>query len=275
MKTLIAPWRKLDGSNFPAPVRPRLASVEPALTRDSFLLIGCSCSRLAFLLVLSCNCMRSDPVVNDLCVFPAMYWLGESDFFPFGTQFNFERMGSFCVCNAIQGRKHSLLWSRSRNRTIGSKGDADSDARLVEGLRQRDEHAILNLYDRHRRSVYRFLLHMTGSIASAEELTQQVFVEILDSMWTGTIGQFDLEKGTLEGYLIGIARNLARVEGRRVRRSCSLWRALWSRLNGTGCSITFVRKMQIGIRRRCWCRCSRVRRFYTAELLNYRTTTGR
>jgi RNA polymerase sigma-70 factor, ECF subfamily len=117
---------------------------------------------------------------------------------------------------------------------MGSKGDADSDARLVEGLRQRDEHAILNLYDRHRRSVYRFLLHMTGSIASAEELTQQVFVEILDSMWTGTIGQFDLEKGTLEGYLIGIARNLARVEGRRVRRLLSLESVLespeWNRM---------------------------------------------
>jgi RNA polymerase sigma-70 factor, ECF subfamily len=142
---------------------------------------------------------------------------------------NCERRGSFCVCSAIQGREHSLLWPLSRNRTTESKGDADSDARLVEGLRQRDEHAILNLYDRHQRSVYRFLLHMTGSIASAEELTQQVFVEILDSMWTGTIGQFDLEKGTLEGYLIGIARNLARVEGRRVRRLLSLESALESR----------------------------------------------
>lgn len=132
-----------------------------------------------------------------------------------------------------------MLWSRSRNRTIGSKGDADSDARLVEGLRQRDEHAILNLYDRHRRSVYRFLLHMTGSIASAEELTQQVFVEILDSMWTGTIGQFDLEKGTLEGYLIGIARNLARVEGRRVRRLLSLESVMespeWNRMLDNFC----------------------------------------
>ena len=147
---------------------------------------------------------------------------------------NFERTGSFCVCSAIQGREHSLLWSRSCNKTRESKGDADSDARLVEGLKQRDEHAILSVYDRHRRSVYRFLLHMTGSVASAEELTQQVFVEILDSMCNGTIGQFDLEKGTLEAYLIGIARNLARVEGRRLRRLLSLESGLespeWNRV---------------------------------------------
>ena len=186
---------------------------------------------------------------------------------------NFERTGSFCVCSAIQGREHSLLWSRSCNKTRESKGDADSDARLVEGLKQRDEHAILSVYDRHRRSVYRFLLHMTGSVASAEELTQQVFVEILDSMCNGTIGQFDLEKGTLEAYLIGIAEILPgwKVGGSAV---CSLWRAGWSRLNGTVCSTGFAGKMQIGILRPCWWHALSLRS-YTVEFSNYRITTGR
>jgi hypothetical protein len=36
MKTLIAPSRKLDGSNFPAlALQLRLASVDPALAKDS------------------------------------------------------------------------------------------------------------------------------------------------------------------------------------------------------------------------------------------------
>jgi RNA polymerase sigma-70 factor (ECF subfamily) len=61
-------------------------------------------------------------------------------------------------------------------------------------------------------------MHMTGSVAIAEELTQQVFVTILDAMCSGTIGQFDPEKGTFEGYLLGIARNLARKERRRTHR---------------------------------------------------------
>lgn len=52
----------------------------------------------------------------------------------------------------------------------------------------------------------------------AEELTQEVFIVILDTMCAGTLGQFDPNKGTLEGYLLGIARNLAREERRRNRR---------------------------------------------------------
>jgi RNA polymerase sigma-70 factor, ECF subfamily len=97
-----------------------------------------------------------------------------------------------------------------------------SDAELQERLKQRDEHAYLRLYDLHRSAVFRFLMHMTESIAAAEELTQEVFVVILDAMCAGTIGQFDSQKGTWEGYLLGIARNLARAEQRRVHRVVSL-----------------------------------------------------
>ncbi|MHB1865647.1 MAG: RNA polymerase sigma factor, partial [Candidatus Saccharimonadales bacterium] len=55
----------------------------------------------------------------------------------------------------------------------GSDDDSGSDAQLVERLVQRDECAFLDLYDRHRHSVHRFLIHMTGSLAIAEELTQE------------------------------------------------------------------------------------------------------
>ena len=80
----------------------------------------------------------------------------------------------------------------------------------------------MELYDRHRRSVYWFLVHMTGSVAVAEDLTQGVFVAILEKIGSGTIEQFDSGKGAFEGYLLGIARNLAREERRKTYRFASL-----------------------------------------------------
>jgi RNA polymerase sigma-70 factor, ECF subfamily len=116
-----------------------------------------------------------------------------------------------------------LQWSWiSRKAETEKNGPASSDAQIAERLKHRDEHAFLSLYDRHRSSVFRFLMHMTGSISTAEELTQGVFVVILEAMCAGSVGQFDPERGTWEGYLLGIARNLARAEQRKVRRLVSL-----------------------------------------------------
>jgi RNA polymerase sigma-70 factor (ECF subfamily) len=116
-----------------------------------------------------------------------------------------------------------LQWSWTARETEIRKNDpASSDAELAERLKQRDEHAFLSLYDLHRSSVFRFLMHMTGSITVAEELTQEVFVVILDAICAGTVGQFDPQRGTWEGYLLGIARNLARAEQRKARRLVSL-----------------------------------------------------
>jgi RNA polymerase sigma-70 factor, ECF subfamily len=111
-----------------------------------------------------------------------------------------------------------LLWPKIRKEAREPKDSSEADVQLAERLKRQDEHAFLILYDRHRRSVYRFLMHMTGSIAAAEELTQEVFVVILDAICAGNFGQFDPEKGTLEGYLLGIARNLAREERRKSHR---------------------------------------------------------
>jgi RNA polymerase sigma-70 factor, ECF subfamily len=118
----------------------------------------------------------------------------------------------------IQVREDPLLWPRRGNRTTDSNQDSASDAHLLERLKQRDERGILDLYDRYGRPVYRFLVHMTGSLAAAEDLTQDVFLVILDAVGSGTIRQFDPAKGTLEGYLLGIARNLVKAERRRSYR---------------------------------------------------------
>ncbi len=115
-----------------------------------------------------------------------------------------------------------MLWSRAGTRKKASKDNADPEAQLVDRLKQRDESAFLELYDRHRRSVYWFLVHMTGSVAVAEDLTQGVFVAILEKIGSGAIEQFDSGKGALEGYLLGVARNLAREERRKTYRFASL-----------------------------------------------------
>ena len=139
---------------------------------------------------------------------------------------------------AIQARTYSLRWSWIPRAAEGSKNSpASSDAELAGRLKQRDEHAFLRLYDLHRSTVFRFLMHMTGSIGVAEELTQEVFVVILDEMCNGTIGRFDPKRGTQEGYLLGVARNLARTEQRRMHRLISLDNVIespeWERLLNT------------------------------------------
>jgi RNA polymerase sigma-70 factor (ECF subfamily) len=139
---------------------------------------------------------------------------------------------------AIQERTYSLRWSWIPRTANGSKySPASSDDELAERLKQRDEHAFLRLYDLHRSTVFRFLMHMTGSIGVAEELTQEVFVVILDEMCNGTIGRFDPKRGTQEGYLLGVARNLARTEQRRMHRLISLDNVIespeWERLLNT------------------------------------------
>jgi RNA polymerase sigma-70 factor, ECF subfamily len=141
------------------------------------------------------------------------------------------------VGSAIQGRKQALLWFRRDTRKEQSSVRADSDAEIAIRLKERDEQAFLDLYDRHGRTVYRFLVQMTGSVTAAEELTQDVFVAILDAMCSGGLDRFDPGRGTFEGYLIGIARNLARGERRRNHRLLSLDGALetaeWRRLLDT------------------------------------------
>jgi RNA polymerase sigma-70 factor (ECF subfamily) len=59
-------------------------------------------------------------------------------------------------------------------------------------------------FDQHKSAVYRFAWRMTGSPAAAEDVTQDVFVELLRCA-----DRFDPARATLRAFLLGIARNLA------------------------------------------------------------------
>jgi RNA polymerase sigma-70 factor (ECF subfamily) len=102
------------------------------------------------------------------------------------------------------------------------QGPAD-EKRLLVGLREKKGSAFLDLYDRYQGIVFRFLLHMTGNDSAAEELTQELFVSILKSFEKGNVlAGFSAEKGCLEAYLIGFARNLARRSHSKSQRWTSL-----------------------------------------------------
>src|SRR5260221_13475037 len=80
-----------------------------------------------------------------------------------------------------------------------------SDEELLEAALHRDEAAFTALYRRRQGAVYRFALHMSGDKAVSEDVTQEVFMALLEGG-----GRFDPARGTLVSFLYGIARNLLR-----------------------------------------------------------------
>lgn len=79
----------------------------------------------------------------------------------------------------------------------------ESDENLVVALRSGKEEAFVALYGRRRGAIYRFSLHMTGSATLAEDITQEVFLTLIRDRCG-----YDPQRGTLAGYLFGIARKL-------------------------------------------------------------------
>jgi len=79
----------------------------------------------------------------------------------------------------------------------------DTDDGLFARLRGGDEAAFVALYRRRQGALYRFAMHMGGSATAAEDVTQEVFLALLRPECG-----YDPSRGTLSGYLFGIARKL-------------------------------------------------------------------
>jgi RNA polymerase sigma-70 factor (ECF subfamily) len=79
------------------------------------------------------------------------------------------------------------------------------DQELLRQLGKGNEAAFRDLYDRYQGRIYRFALHMSGNMATAEEVTQEVFMTLMINPKA-----YRPEKGLLAGYMFGIARNLTR-----------------------------------------------------------------
>ena len=80
-----------------------------------------------------------------------------------------------------------------------------SDETLFETMRSGDEAAFVALYRRRQGAVYRYVLQMSGSATTAEEVTQEVFVLLIRRA-----GGFNAGRGPLLGWLLGAARHVLR-----------------------------------------------------------------
>jgi len=92
-----------------------------------------------------------------------------------------------------------------------------SDVELVQRAAAGDRAAFAAIYERHRTVVYRFARLMSGSDATAEDVTQEVFVTLIHTMVT-----YEPQRAGLLTYLYGIARNVTRNRLRRDRRFVAL-----------------------------------------------------
>ena len=81
--------------------------------------------------------------------------------------------------------------------------------RMIAG----DEEAFTLLFRRRQPGIYRFVLHMSGRPAVAEDVTQEVFMTLIRDA-----KRFDPARGTLSGFLFGIARNHVRKRWEQDRR---------------------------------------------------------
>ena len=79
----------------------------------------------------------------------------------------------------------------------------ETDDELLIRIQSGDEQAFVDLYRRRQAALLPFALHMSGSMPVAEDVTQEVFLALLREGCG-----YDPERGTLSGYLFGIARKL-------------------------------------------------------------------
>jgi RNA polymerase sigma-70 factor (ECF subfamily) len=96
-----------------------------------------------------------------------------------------------------------------------------SDAELWRSLQQGDRAAFGALYDRYAAVVYTIALRTLGNVQDAEDLTQEVFLQLARS-------SYDPQRGTLRTFLAVLTRSrgLDRLRaGQRARQSLTTWQA--------------------------------------------------
>jgi len=76
------------------------------------------------------------------------------------------------------------------------------DVELLALARDGQDAAFVALYRKRQGKVYRFSMQMSGSSSIAEDVTQEVFLALMREP-----GRYDPERGTLEAFLYGVARN--------------------------------------------------------------------
>jgi len=98
----------------------------------------------------------------------------------------------------VQNEIHNGSCAKASKQNQMSESDEQLLARILKG----DEEAFAALYRRRQGPIYRFALHMTRNRTIAEDVTQEVFLALLENGRS-----FNASCGTLLSFLYGIARN--------------------------------------------------------------------
>jgi RNA polymerase sigma-70 factor, ECF subfamily len=91
--------------------------------------------------------------------------------------------------------------------------DDGVDVRLLADIVAGGERAFVELYRRRHNDVYRFAFAMAKSRSFAQDVTQEVFLNVLENA-----GRFDSSKGSVRAWLFGAARYLTLDRLRAERR---------------------------------------------------------
>jgi RNA polymerase sigma-70 factor (ECF subfamily) len=81
--------------------------------------------------------------------------------------------------------------------------EGPSDAELLERIRAGGEDAFIELYRRRKHDVFRFAYALARSASIAQDVTQDVFLSVLEHA-----ARYDEGKGTVRAWLFGCARHI-------------------------------------------------------------------
>ena len=106
--------------------------------------------------------------------------------------------------------------------------DRVPDDELLTRVASGDASAFTELFRRRQPDIFRFAMHMTGSVATAEDVVQEVFLVVMRDA-----AKYEAGRATVAAWLCGIARNCVRQRLERDRRLTSADVASGDREPGT------------------------------------------
>lgn len=81
---------------------------------------------------------------------------------------------------------------------------SDNDQLLLRSFIEGDESAITTLVERHRKRVYNYILMLTKDRQTADDLFQETFIKVIDSLRSGRYA----ENGRFISWVLRIAHNI-------------------------------------------------------------------
>jgi RNA polymerase sigma-70 factor (ECF subfamily) len=91
--------------------------------------------------------------------------------------------------------------------------DRVPDDELLRRVTAGDARSFADLFGRRHADVFRFAMHMTASVSTAEDIVQDVFLIVMRDA-----GRYETGRATVRAWLCGIARNCVRQRLERDRR---------------------------------------------------------